>query len=320
MTHRVAMLVYDDAQMLDIAGPLEVFARASRWLHEHRGAAGSYSVELVARSARPIRASNGLSVGPCRAVGEAGAPDTLLVTGGIGWEAAAADRVLIDWLRKASAGAGRTGAICTGSLILAAAGLVRGRQVTTHWAYLDRFAEIEPDCVVDRTSIYVKSGPIVTSAGVTAGMDMALSLVEADHGKPVALHVAQELVMFLRRPGHQAQFSRHVAAELRDSPFAALERWVLDSLDADLGVAALAGRTGLSERHFVRRFTAEIGVPPATWVRGLRVAAARRQIEQGAPSLKDVARRCGFGDEQRLRRAFVATLGVTPSDYAARFA
>ena len=149
---------------------------------------------------------------------------------------------------------------------------------------------------------------------------MALSLVEEDHGKPVALHVAQELVMFLRRPGHQAQFSRHVAAELRDTPFAALERWVLDHLDADLSVTALAARVGLSDRQFVRRFTAEIGAPPAAWVRDLRIAAARRQIEQGAPNLKLVAHRCGFGDEQRLRRAFTAVLGVTPSDYAARFA
>ena len=173
--------------------------------------------------------------------------------------------------------------------------------------------------MVDRTSIYVRDGDIITSAGVTAGMDMALSLVEDDHGRAVALHVAQELVIYLRRPGDQAQFSRHVAAELRDTPFAALESWVIDNLDADLAVAALADRSGLSERQFYRRFTAEIGASPANWVRDLRLAAARRHIEQGARSLKDVARRCGFGDEQRMRRAFQAQLGVTPSDYAQRF-
>jgi transcriptional regulator GlxA family with amidase domain len=211
MPHRVVMLVYDDAQMLDIAGPLEIFARTSRWLSEHRGMPDAYSVALAAKSGRAVRTSNGLNVGPCTPFAEAGPADTLLVTGGIGWEAAAQDAELLAWLRAASADAPRVGAICTGSLVLAAAGLARGREVTTHWAYLDRLAELEPDCTVDRTSIYVESGPIVTSAGVTAGMDMALSLVEADHGKPVALHVAQELVMFLRRPGHQAQFSRSFA-------------------------------------------------------------------------------------------------------------
>lgn len=320
MTHHVAMLVYDDAQSLDIVGPLEIFARTDRWLRDHRGCEGAYAIELVAGTSQPVRMSIGLTIGPCRELRHVRAADTLLVTGGVGWERAAADRQLVDWLRAIAPRAGRVAGICTGSLILAAAGLAKGHSVTTHWAYLDRLAELEPDCTVDSTSIFVRSGKTITSAGVTAGMDMALALVEEDHGKTVALHVAQELVMFLRRPGHQAQFSQHVATELRDTPFTALERWVLDHLDGELVVPALAAQVGLSERHFIRRFTAEVGIAPAAWVRSLRMAAARRQIEQGAPNLKEVARRCGFGDEQRLRRAFVAALGVTPSDYAARFA
>jgi transcriptional regulator GlxA family with amidase domain len=318
MNHRVTMLVYGDAQSLDIVGPLEVFARTDRWLRDHHGKS-AYEIELVAGSAELIRMSNGLLIGPCRKFRDLSGTDTLLVTGGIGWKDAASDEDLLAWLREFAPRVGRLAGICTGALVLAAAGLTKGKAVTTHWAYLDRLAEIDPDCTVDRSSIFVRSDQVITSAGVTAGMDMALHLIEEDHGKTVALHVAQQLVLFLRRPGHQAQFSQHVITELRDTRFAALELWVLENIESDLKVRTLAARAGLSERHFIRRFTIEVGSSPAVWVRSLRLAAARRQIEQGTPSLKDVAKRCGFGDEQGLRRAFVSALGVTPSDYAVRF-
>ena len=312
------MLAFDGAQILDITGPLEVFARTSRWLADHHGLEPpAYQVELWSMAGGPVRMSNGLEMLSDQA--GTGPVDTLLVSGGIGALAAADHAELTEWLRSAAGRARRVAGVCTGAIVLAAAGLLARRRATTHWAYLDRLQAREPGCSVDRASIYVRDGDLITSAGVTAGMDMALALVEDDHGRAVALHVAQELVIYLRRPGDQAQFSRHVAAELRDTPFAALESWVIDNLDADLGVAALAARAGLSERQFYRRFVAEIGASPAAWVRDLRLAAARRHIEQGARSLKDVARRCGFGDEQRLRRAFQARLGVTPSDYAQRF-
>jgi len=312
------MLCFANAQILDITGPLEVFARTSRWLQDHHGIEEPpYAVELVSMAGGPVRMSNGLEM--LSAPVHDRPVDTLLVSGGIGALAAADDLALTDWLLGAAGRARRVAGVCTGAIILAAAGLLANRKATTHWAYLDRLQDREADCTVDRSSIYVRDGDLVTSAGVTAGMDMALALVEDDHGRAVALHVAQELVIYLRRPGDQAQFSRHVAAELSDTPFAALESWVLDHLDADLAVTELAARAGLSERQFYRRFIAEIGASPATWVRDLRLAAARRHIELGARSLKDVARRCGFGDEQRLRRAFQARLGVTPSEYAQRF-
>lgn len=318
MTRTISMLCFDHAQVLDITGPLEVFARTSRWLQDHHGLEEApYAVELLSMAGGPVRMSSGLEMLSSQA--HERTVDTLLVSGGIGALAAADDAELTGWLRAAAGRARRVAGVCTGSIVLAAAGLLANRKATTHWAYLDRLQERESRCSVDRTSIYVRDGDLLTSAGVTAGMDMALALVEDDHGRAVALHVAQELVLYLRRPGDQAQFSRHVAAELHDTPFAALESWVLDHLDADLSVAALADRAGLSERQFYRRFTEEIGASPATWVRDLRLAAARRHIEQGARSLKDVARRCGFGDEQRLRRAFQARLGITPSDYAQRF-
>lgn len=319
MPHRVVMLCYEGAQILDIAGPLEVFARTSRWLEEHHGSEPApYEIVVVASREGALRLSNGLSIF-VHALADAGRPDTLLVTGGIGFEQAARDPELCEWLRTVSPSASRVAGVCTGSIVLAAAGLLTNHRATTHWAYLKRLQEAEPNCEVDQSSIFVKSGKLITSAGVTAGMDMALALVEDDHGKSVALHVAQELVMFLRRPGDQAQFSRHVQAELRDTPFSALERWVLEHLDADLSVRALAHHAGLSERHFIRRFSCEIGCAPAAWVRTLRLAEARRQLEHGSPSLKDVSRRCGFGDEQSMRRAFQAQLGTTPSEYAARF-
>lgn len=319
MTRIIAMICFEDAQILDITGPLEVFARTSRWLRDHRpGDEPAYQIELLSTAGGPVRMSNGLSMLTDRATVKP--VDTLMVAGGIGASAAADQPDILEWLRQSSQHARRIAGVCTGSIVLAAAGLLANRKATTHWAYLDLLQDREAGCQVDRTSIYVRDGDVITSAGVTAGMDMALSLVEEDHGRAVALHVAQELVIYLRRPGDQAQFSRHVTAELSDTPFAALESWVLDNLDNNLSVAVLADKAGLSERQFFRRFLAEIGATPATWIRDLRVAAARRHIEQGARSLKDVARRCGFGDEQRMRRAFQLKVGVTPSDYAQRFA
>jgi transcriptional regulator GlxA family with amidase domain len=319
MTRRTVMLAYEQAQSLDVIGPLEVFARASRWLRDHRSLVEpAYDVALVTIEGGPLLMSNGLSIMTARAAGVRSA-DTLLVTGGIGCHRAAEDQALINWLKDMAPRVRRLGSVCTGSIVLAAAGLLRGHKATTHWAYLDKLQSREPSCNVDRGAIFVRSGNVITSAGVTAGMDMALALVEDDHDRSVAVHVAQELVMYLRRPGDQAQFSRHLAIELKDTPFAALELWVTENLGADLSVRSLAAQAGMSERHFIRRFTAEIGCPPATWVRNLRIEAARRQLEQGAATFKDVARRCGFGDEQSMRRAFQAHLGVTPSDYAARF-
>ncbi len=319
MTRRTVMLAYEQAQSLDVIGPLEVFARASRWLRDHRSLGEpAYDVALVTIEGGPLLMSNGLSIMTAPAAGVRSA-DTLLVTGGIGCHRAAEDQALINWLKDMAPRVRRLGSVCTGSIVLAAAGLLRGHKATTHWAYLDKLQSREPSCNVDRGAIFVRSGNVITSAGVTAGMDMALALVEDDHDRSVAVHVAQELVMYLRRPGDQAQFSRHLAIELKDTPFAALELWVTENLGADLSVRSLAAQAGMSERHFIRRFTAEIGCPPATWVRNLRIEAARRQLEQGAATFKDVARRCGFGDEQSMRRAFQAHLGVTPSDYAARF-
>ena len=319
-THRVVMLGFPEAQVLDITGPLEVFARTARWLADHRGQrTPAYVTELVAARAGPLKMSNGLELVASRRYSAVDDADTLLVAGGIGWETAAADRPLLAWLAREARRVERLGSICNGAMILAAAGLLEGRDATTHWGYLDRLAKLAPRAHIDRDALYVQSGNIYTSAGVTAGMDLALALVEQDHGKAVALAVAQELVLFLKRPGGQSQFSRHLEAQRRDDLFGELELWMLEHPAEDLSVARLARRMNMSPRHFARLFAARLGASPGEYVRRLRVERARRRIEEGASRLKQVARDCGFADEQALRRSFQHLVGVTPAEYRARF-
>ena len=314
------MLGFPQAQVLDITGPLEVFSRTARWLAEHRGArTPAYVTEFIAARAGPVAMSNGLQLVASRRFAAVDDADTLLVGGGIGWEEAARDRALLQWLAAQAGRVQRLGSICNGAMLLAAAGLLEGRAATTHWAYLDRLASLAPKARVDRDALYVRSGNIYTSAGVTAGMDLALALVEQDHGKAVALAVAQELVLFLKRPGGQSQFSRHLQAQRRDDLFGELELWMLEHPGEDLSVAKLARRMNMSARHFARLFAARLGASPAAYVRRLRVEQARRRIEEGALRLKQVARDCGFGDEQALRRSFQAVVGITPAEYRQRF-
>jgi transcriptional regulator GlxA family with amidase domain len=318
--HRVVMVTYPDAQLLDLAGPLEVFSRTDRWLAELRpGGPRAYTVEVVATAPGPLAMSSGLELVARRSFREVEAADTLLVGGGIGYAAACADAGLLAWLRDQADRVERIGSICTGALVLAAAGLLDGREATTHWAWCDRLAAAAPTCRIDRDAIWVRSGHVFTSAGVTAGMDLALALVEEDWGKATALAVAQELVVYRKRPGGQGQFSRYLEAERRDDRFGALQLWLLDRLDQDLSVPRLADVAGMSVRHFSREFKAKTGVSPAGFVLRVRVEEARRRLESGAVQLKDVARSCGFADEQNLRRAFRRELGVLPRDYRERF-
>lgn len=314
------MLGFPRAQILDITGPLEVFSRTARWLAEHRGGrTAAYVTEFVAARAGPVEMSNGLKLVATRRYPEVDDADTLLVGGGIGWEEATRDRRMMEWLAAQAGRVQRLGSICNGAMLLAAAGLLEGRAATTHWAYLDRLARLAPKARVDRDALYVRSGNIYTSAGVTAGMDLALALVEQDHGKAVALAVAQELVLFLKRPGGQSQFSRHLQAQRRDDLFGELELWMLENPGQDLSVDGLARRMSMSPRHFARLFAERLGQSPGAYVRKLRVERARRRIEEGATRLKQVARECGFADEQSLRRGFQAVVGITPADYRQRF-
>ena len=262
--------------------------------------------------------SNGLELIATRRYADVRDADTLLVAGGIGWEAAAKDRPMLDWLAAGQARP-RLGSICNGAMLLAAAGLLDGRPATTHWAYLDRLAALAPKARIDRDALYVQTGNIYTSAGVTAGMDLALALVEQDQGKAVALAVAQELVLFLKRPGGQSQFSRHLAAQKRDDLFGELELWMLENSRADLSVEGLARRMSMSPRHFARQFRARLGTSPGPTSAGSasnRPGAGSRRAPRDSSRSRATA---AFPTSRRCAAAFQELVGITPAEYRARF-
>ena len=275
------MLAYPDVQVLDVTGPLEVFGRAARWIRDH-GLSRElvYHVEIVAPRAGAFRSSSGLRLVAERAYRSVRSADTLLVAGGVGYAAAKADGKLLKWLCAMSGKVARLGSICNGALILAASGLLQGRRATTHWAFLRELQTSLGGGVCD-DAIYIRDGKFYTSAGVTAGMDMALAMLEEDWGTPVALAVARELVLFLKRPGGQSQFSDHLAAQFsEDSALRDLQLWMLSHLEQDLSVARLAERASMSQRNFARHFASSVGVTPGHYVRQIRLNAARRKLEQ----------------------------------------
>lgn len=316
--HRIAMLVYPGAQILDISGPLEVFARTARWLCDRRVTdSPAYLVELVAEQAGPVRTSGGIDLLVHHSLRDAPPMDTLLVTGDVGYSDVCAKPEILSWVSDQAHHLDRVGSICTGALILGAAGLLDGREATTHWRYLDQLAAVSPGCIIRRDVLYVRSGNVVTSAGVTAGIDLALAMVEKEHGKATAVAVAEELVLYRRRSAEQPQVSTYLKAERRNDVFGHLELWVLDHLCENLSVERLADVAGMSPRHFSRRFKAELGMTPAEFVTRARVEEARRRMEGDGGSLKDIARQCGFGDEQALRRAVRRRLGLLPAELLA---
>lgn len=320
---RIAMVAFADAQILDVVGPLEVFSRAARLVSdEGRRGPLPYSVEILARTRGPVVTSSGLAVVASRSFRTVRAGiDTLFVAGGRGVEAAVRDEALIEWLRAMSRRVRRMASVCTGAFLLAEAGLLDGKRAATHWGSCSRLAEHYPDVTVDPDPIFVQQGRFFTSAGVTAGMDLALALVEQDHGSEVARQVARQLVLFLKRPGGQSQFSAQLKTQLSDrEPLAELQAWMADHLDADLSVAALARRASMSPRNFARVFAQSVGLTPARYVDTLRVEAARRRLEESGVGVDEIAQRCGFGTRESMRRAFQRTMRISPSDYRSRFA
>jgi transcriptional regulator GlxA family with amidase domain len=318
----VAVVAFPDVQVLDVTGPLEVFGRTARLLVEHGHRRDlAYSVEIVAATAGPIATSSGIKIVADRRFRDVRhTVDTLLVAGGRGARAAAEHAALIAWLRRMAPRVRRIGSVCTGTFILAAAGLLDGKRATTHWAWCDTLANDHPNIRVEPDPIFVRDGRVYTSAGVTAGMDLALALVEADFGRHVALGVARQLVMFLQRPGGQSQFSGQLAIQTADrQPLRELVHWIADHLSGDLSVPALAERVAMSPRHFARMFTAELNMTPARFVEVQRVEAARRRLEESSDGVERVAATCGFGAAEVMRRAFLRTVRVSPTDYRNRF-
>jgi transcriptional regulator GlxA family with amidase domain len=277
-------------------------------------------VEVVGPGGAPIPTGSGYALAPAGALEDVRGPlDTLVVAGGSG--ARHAPDAVVARVAALAGRASRVASVCTGAYVLAAAGLLDGRRATTHWQYCDDLQRRHPAIAVERDPIFVVDGPVRTSAGVTAGMDLALALVEEDLGPRVALEVARWLVLFVKRPGGQAQFSAQLAAQSAErAPLRELQAWMADHLADDLSVPALAERACMSERNFARAFKAETGMTPAVYVEALRVERARLALESGFEPVDAVARRCGFGTVETLRRAFARRLGVSPGAYRDRFA
>jgi transcriptional regulator GlxA family with amidase domain len=317
---RVVIAAFPDFQLLDVTGPWEVFGRTTRWLRD-RGLAGGYALELAAVRRGSLASSSGLAIGAERDfTGPRGGLDTLVVAGGRGMQAALDDGRIVSFVRRAAPRARRVASVCTGAFVLAAAGLLDGRRATTHWNACALLAARHPAVSVDPDPIFVRDGRIWTSAGVTAGMDLALALVEEDHGREVALGVARELVLFLKRPGGQAQFSAQLQAQLAERPpLRELQAWMADHPAADLSVDALARRVAMSPRNFARVFKRETGETPARAALAARLEAARRRLEDGEDSLEGVAAASGFGSAEVMRRAFLRLLRVGPAVYRRRF-
>ena len=311
MPRPIVIVAFPDVQALDVAGPAEVFAQA-----------GGYDVRVAAPAQEALATGSGYAILPDLALADVRGPiDTLVVAGGEGTRAASADDLLVGWIADAAPRARRVASVCTGAFLLARAGLLDGRRATTHWAWCAALARAYPAVTVEPDPIFVADGPIRTSAGVTAGMDLALALVEEDLGPARALEVARNLVLFVRRPGGQAQFSAGLQAQAAGrAPLRELQGWMADNLDADLSVGALAARAHMSERHFARAFKDETGLTPAAYVERVRVERARLLLESTPVPVTVIAARCGFGTVETMRRAFARRIGVSPGAYRERFA
>jgi transcriptional regulator GlxA family with amidase domain len=318
----VVIVVYPGVQSLDLTGPLEVFTGAQQLITAAGRSERGYRVTVASPDgARPLSTSSGLEIVPGTSLAEAPGPiDTLIVAGGAGSEDASADAALLDWIRAAAPSARRVASVCTGAFVLAAAGLLDGRRASTHWASAAELAERYPAVKVDPEPIYLRDGPVWTSAGVTAGMDLALALVEEDLDREAALTIARHLVLFLRRPGNQSQFSATLAAQQPErEPLRDVQRYVLEHVAEDLSVEVLAARAHMSPRNFARAFAAETGITPGRYVERVRLEAARRSLEDTSQPIARVATACGFGTSETMRRTFLRALGVAPAEYRRRY-
>jgi transcriptional regulator GlxA family with amidase domain len=318
MARRVVLVVFPDLQLLDLGGPLEVFAMADRFSDSE---VSEYVTEVVSPDGGAIRASSGLEISANRAIGACRVPiDTLVVVGGRGVAQAIVDDRLVAWIRSAAQRSRRVTSVCSGAFLLARAGLLDGRRATTHWAMCARLAQLFPEVTVDPDPIFIRDGNVWTSAGVTAGMDLALALVEDDLGPERAREIARYLVLFVQRSGGQSQFSAQLAAQRpeRDT-LVQLASWIADHVGDDLSVPVLAARTSMSVRNFSRRFAQEFGSTPAAYVEAVRVEAGRRLLETTRRGLTDIARDCGFGTVETMHRSFQRTIRVTPGQYRQHF-
>jgi transcriptional regulator GlxA family with amidase domain len=314
----IEVLVFEDLQLLDLAGATQVFTAANE-LAIKAASLPPYELRIVAPGGGSVRATSGLAFS-ATPLGPGDDPlDTLIVVGGQGVMRAAEDIALVSWLTERAGSARRVASVCTGAFLLAAAGLLDGRRAVTHWEYCDRLARSYPQVRVDPDPIFIQDGATWTSAGVTAGIDLCLALVEEDLGRASALDVARNLVVFLKRPGGQAQFSVALSLQTSDERFGELHAWIVDHLSEGLSLQRLATRAAMSERTFLRRYQEATGYTPQRAIERLRVEAARQMLTESRLPVKRIADRCGFGSEETMRRSFMRVIGVRPQDYRMRF-
>lgn len=313
----VAIVLFPHVQSLDVAGPLDVFSEANRFVGQGEG----YTIVTIGAAPYPILASNGMPLGARFDLSDAPLQfDILLVPGGPDLPVSAQMPHVSAWLHKATPLAGRFGSICTGAFILGHAGLLDGKQVATHWSHAQQLADLFPEAQVQADRIYVRDGSMMTSAGVTAGIDMALALVAEDHGSAIALAVAKRLLVVAQRQGGQSQFSPYLNAPADDeSPVAKIQRYVMEHIGEPFSVERLAEVVAMSPRSFARVFARDAKVTPAEFVQRARIDAARRLLEGSEMAIKAVAWHCGFGSAARMRLIFSQRLGVTPTQYRDSF-
>jgi transcriptional regulator GlxA family with amidase domain len=319
---RVAMLAFEGCQILDVCGPLEVFGFADHWLQlSGQIEKPAYSLSVLAEREGPLTTMSGLRIVADRAIDEADdGIDTLLVAGGLGVEQARKNPNLVDWLSRMAGRVRRLGSICTGAFLLAETGLLDGCRATTHWNWCHQLADEYPNVRVEPDHIAVRDGSMYSSGGVTAGIDLAMSLVEEDWGRETAAMVGRWILVFPNRPGGQSQFSTClVNGSGARRNFRELQDWIVGHPGEDLSVEALARRVSMSPRHFARTFDREVGLTPAKFVELARLERARAQLEQTLLPVEIIAGQCGFGSPENMRRTFQRILKVSPQDYRARF-
>ncbi|WP_372447276.1 GlxA family transcriptional regulator [Streptomyces flavofungini] len=319
-TRSVLFVLCDGVALLDVAGPMDVFTGANAWAAHRSAGPAPYAVTTASCGGAPVRTSCGMTAVPDADLDAVGAPHTLFVPGleaGPQGEFVRPD--VVAWLRRQATQSDRIVSVCTGAFQLAGAGLLSGHRVTTHWSAAQKLAREYPQVEVDPDPIFIRDGKVSTSGGVTSGIDLALALIEEDLGREASLVVARHLVVFLRRPGDQRQFSTQLRAQVAHrSSLRDVQQWIADHPDADLSVTALAQRASLSPRQFNRAFTAETGMPPGRYVEQARLETARRLLEDDRDSIDQVAQSSGFTPEA-LRRAFHRNLGLSPTKYRDRF-
>lgn len=315
----VTMVAYEGAEILDITGPLDVFALANDIHRENCGAQSLYRIEIAAKAKDDvIVTSSGIRLLADKAWYDCSGMDTLLVPGGPSAELAPVE--LVDWLRLKATRVRRIGSICTGAFILAQAGLLEGRRATTHWSRAEKLRRFYPHIDVNEDAIHTKDGSIYTSAGITAGIDLALALLEEDHGRTLALNVARMMVLYIKRPGGQSQFSTPLLTQFREGgSLAPTIQWIHDNYRRSLDNETLAAHAAMSLRNFARVFKREVGTTPSQFIERIRLEAAVKLLEETSQSLETVARECGFQSGEHLRLTFARRFGITPGQYRDRF-